>query len=396
VVSRDTPRHCMVVHSYYPIGETRVQRQAAALTAAGVKVDVVCLRKQGEPAREEQDGVSVFRLPVGRHRGQGMAVQLIEYLLFLVMATAVVTWRHSRASYAAVQVHNLPDILVLSAIVPKLTGAAVILDIHDLMPEFFQARTGLGWGHPLVRMVRWEEWLSVRFADHVITVTDGWRQTIEERCGATSVSVVMNLADPEVFDRQARRSDPEDFTIVYHGTFTERYGVLVLVDSVDLLRRRIGRVKLRMLGDGDGRPKVERLIADRDLSDCIELSDGMLSAKEVATVIRDAHVGVVPNLSNVFTDGLLPTKLLEYVAMGIPVVAARTPMVVSYFADDQVAYFEPGDAADLADVLVKLEGDAGLRESYAREANRFNDAHDWPREAARYVELVLGRAGVRP
>jgi glycosyltransferase involved in cell wall biosynthesis len=151
-----------------------------------------------------------------------------------------------------------------------------------------------------------------------------------------------------------------------------------------------------MLGDGDGRPKVERLIADRDLSDCIELSDGMMSAKEVATVIRDAHVGVVPNLSNVFTDGLLPTKLLEYVAMGIPVVAARTPMVVSYFADDQVAYFEPGDAADLADVLVKLEGDAGLRESYAREANRFNDAHDWPREAARYVELVLGRAGVRP
>ena len=44
-------RHCMIVHAYYPVGETRVQREALALIDAGYAVDVICLREQGEAPR---------------------------------------------------------------------------------------------------------------------------------------------------------------------------------------------------------------------------------------------------------------------------------------------------------------------------------------------------------
>jgi glycosyltransferase involved in cell wall biosynthesis len=380
----------MVVHSYYPVGETRVQRQAAALVAAGIGVDVICLKGAGEPQVEVVDGVAVRRMPVSRHRGSGMLVQLLEYMVFLVLASLVLGWRQLRKRYDTVQVHTLPDALVFSAIIPKLVGTPILLDVHDLLPEFFQARTGLRESHPLVRLARWEERISVRFADHVITVTEGWRRTVMERCATPDVSVVMNLADPIIFKPRAGHVRAEGFSIVYHGTLTERYGVMLLVEAVAELARSTDGVHLHLLGDGDARPALEGLIADLGMGAFVTMSDGMVSTGEVVAAIESASVGVVPNLSNVFTDGLLPTKLLEYVAVGIPIVAARTPMVAEYFGDDQIAYFEPGDVAGLVAVLEKLAAnpDEGIELSAA--AARFNDFHNWHAESARYVDLVSG------
>ena len=196
-------RHCMVVHAYYPLGETRVQREAIALRDRGYQVDVICLRGRGEAARECHDGVEVHRLPVGRHRGRGLAVQLLEYLVFFAMAAVRLSWLHLRRRYRSVQVHNLPDFLVFAAVFPKATGAPVILDLHDLMPEFFAARLGLTMDHPLVRMVLLQERMACRFADHVITVTEGWRETLAGRSvPMTRSTVVMNVADSALFRRE--------------------------------------------------------------------------------------------------------------------------------------------------------------------------------------------------
>jgi glycosyltransferase involved in cell wall biosynthesis len=388
-------RHCMVVHAYYPVGETRVQRQAAALIAAGFEVDVICLRGAEEDKSEVVDGVRVRRLPVGRHRGSGMLVQLLEYLVFLLLATVVVGARHLRRRYDVVQIHNLPDFLVFSGLVPKLTGSPVILDIHDLMPEFFRSRTGLPVGHPLHGLVRWEERLSVGFADHVITVTEGWGRELSSRGGGEAVSVVMNVADPDVFRRRPEPAPTDAFSIVYHGTFAERYGVLLLVEAVAELSRSRDNVRLHLLGDGEIRPRIVSLIEELGVGGIVSVSPGMMAARDIVPVLEAASIGVVPNLSNVFTDGLLPTKLLEYVAVGVPVVAARTPMIESYFDEDQVAYFEPGNQDDLVAVLGKLASDVELGLSLARAANRFNQAHDWQSESTRYVDLVERLASSR-
>ena len=74
--------HCMVVHSYYPLGETRVEREALALIDNGIAVDVICLRNEGDKVSEIVKGVQTFRMPVKRHKEHGVIVQLLEYLLF--------------------------------------------------------------------------------------------------------------------------------------------------------------------------------------------------------------------------------------------------------------------------------------------------------------------------
>ena len=386
----------MVVHAYYPVGETRVQREALALVDRGYQVDVLCLRGPREPAHAEHDGVSVHRLPVRRHRDHGFAVQLLEYLAFLVLAAAVLTVRHARLRYDVVQVHNLPDFLVFCAVVPKLSGAACILDLHDLMPEFLASRIAAGMDHPLVRTVALQERLACRFADHVITVTDVWRDTLIARgVPADKIHVVMNLADTRIFHRSAAPATDRErgpgFRLLYHGTFTHRYGVDLLLDAVARLRDEVPGLTLTMLGAGDARDDLLTRRARLGLEDRVTISSHMVDAAALPAQIAAADAGVVPTRSDTFTDGLLPTKLMELVAMGTPVIAARTPTVASYFDDDMLQFFTPGDADALAEAIRALACDPTRLPRLADNADAFSRKYQWNAMAAAYASLV-GRA----
>ena len=384
----------MVVHAYYPLGETRVQREAAALVDRGWEVDVVCLRWRGEVSRETVDGVTVHRLPVRRHRGTGMLAQMFEYLAFFVLAGFTLTRLHISKRFHTVQVHNLPDFLVFSALVPKAMGARIVLDLHDLMPELYTAKTGAGLNGPLARVLRLQERIAARFADHVITVTAGWRDTLIGRgVHPNKVSVVMNLADPKVFPpRRFNSKDAEGLTLVYHGTFASRYGVDVIVRALSELRDEVPRARLMLLGDGETRQELVELIGVLGIEDRVELSKGMVDTTELPDLLASADVGVVPNRSNVFTEEILPTKLLEYVAMGIPVIAARTHTVSKYFDEEMVEFFRPGDVDDLADRIRGLDKDRDRLKDLSRNAAAFNRVYDWASAASDYADLMESMA----
>ena len=92
-------RHCMIVHAYYPVGETRVEREGVALLNQGIEVDVICLRDFKESSFEIIDGIQIHRLPVRRHKGSGLIVQLLEYLSFFIMTFIYLTIQHLRKNY---------------------------------------------------------------------------------------------------------------------------------------------------------------------------------------------------------------------------------------------------------------------------------------------------------
>ncbi|HEY0736720.1 MAG TPA: glycosyltransferase family 4 protein, partial [Herpetosiphonaceae bacterium] len=287
--------HCMVVHAYYPVREPRVEREVNALLKHGYTVDVICLRQDGEPATETRDGVRIIRLPVKRHRGKGAAVQLLEYLAFFTAAFARLALLHRRERYDVVQIHNLPDFLVFAALVPKLAGARVILDIHDVMPEFYASRFKSGMSSWPVRLVRWQEWLSCRFADHVITVTDLWRETLIQRgVRPDKVSVVMNVANDQVFQAGAAAEAPErqddHFNVLYHGTITERYGIDLLIRATDRVRHTIPEVRLTIHGVGEYRDALAQLTAELGLQDYVQFSTRFIPTPEMPQFIRQADV----------------------------------------------------------------------------------------------------------
>src|SRR4051812_31108415 len=117
-------RACLVAHSVLPM-DPRVLREATALLDAGWTLDVICLRGQGEPPPTDLKRARIFGLPVRRHRGSGLAVYLLEYVLFFLLAGALLSWLSLRRHYRLVQVHNVPDFLVFTALLPRALGARV-------------------------------------------------------------------------------------------------------------------------------------------------------------------------------------------------------------------------------------------------------------------------------
>lgn len=389
--TKSAKRHCMIVHAYYPIGETRVQREALALVDAGYAVDVICLRDKGESRRAEDDNVQIYRLPVRRHKGYGLLVQLLEYLAFLLLAAIQVSILHGRQRYGTVQIHNLPDFLVFAGFVPKITGARVILDLHDLMPEFFASKFNSGLQGWPVRLVTWQEQLSCRFADHVITVTESWRQTLITRgVPAHKVSVVMNVADPRIFKRNGHtaKANGHGFHVIYHGTFAHRYGVDMILQAVDKARPFLPDIHATLLGGGEYRNELMALVDDLDMAEYVEISPTMLPANALPPRLQQADVGIVPNRSDIFTDGLLPTKLMEYVAVGTPTIVARTPTISTYFDDEMVQFFTPNDVEDLTRCILKLGQDQARCRELAQNADKFNQQYSWENVAASYAALV--------
>jgi glycosyltransferase involved in cell wall biosynthesis len=373
--------------------------------AQGTEVDVICLRSRGEPAWATVDGVEVHRLPVKRHAG-GHTTRLLEYLNFFALAFFRLTSLHLRRRYNVVQIHNLPDFLVFAALIPKLIGARVILDLHDLMPEFYAERYQRSLDSPSVRLVRWQEWLACRFADHIITVTELWRQALIERGQpADKVSVVMNVADDRIFHRHAagngdsgqhgpetgsasKAKDDGCLHLIYHGTIDQRYGLDLALRAINLVRQTAPNVRLTIHGGGEHRRTLIRLSDELGLQDCVHFSTHFVPTADLPKLLKQADLGIVPYRNGVFTGGILPTKLMEYAALGIPAIAARTPAVAAHFDETTVQLFTPGDVDELAHCILTLYRDRTRLANLARNIEKFNERYNWPDQRTTYLQLV--------
>ncbi len=379
----------MIVHAYYPRTETRVQREAEALVDAGYAVDVICLRGEGEAPRERYRGVEVHRLPIKLNKAT-LLRQSLNYVRFSLLAGSRLRRLQLQHRYRTVQVHNLPDFLVFCALVPKLQGVPVILDLHDLMPEFFEGRFGLGRHGVPAALVRLQERLACRFADHVITVSDRWRQTLiargvaEDKC-----SVVMNVADERIFTPRRRPgSNGTKLRLIYHGTLTYRYGLDLAIRAVGLVKDEIPGIRLTIMGSGDQRSDLLALRRELHLEPYVDLVDGWVPEEQLPDTIAQADLGVVPYRNDVFTDGILPTKLMEYAAVGLPCIAARTIAIETYFRGSMVEFFRPGDVDDLARCIRELHRSPERRSALADRSTRFTERYRWSAIGAEYVATV--------
>jgi glycosyltransferase involved in cell wall biosynthesis len=383
----------MVVHSYYE-EDPRVRREAEAVRSAGREVDVYSLRRDGEEPDGTVAGVRVHRLNVQRHQGAGIGTYLLEYAEFLARAGAALTRAHRRRRYALVQVHTIPDALVLAALPLRLVGVPVILDLHEAMPEFFRMRFPRA-SNPLVHgALILQERLSIAMANEAITVNDALaRRLVDAGVPARKVHVVLNAPVLARFDPLSHPARPfmADGTmrLVYAGALSSVYELGVALEAMATIRRT--RPDLAVSLDLFGRDFAE--VPLRDDAARLGLADrvtfhGRVPLEEVPAAIAAADVGLAPTRRTEFTDFSLSTKIFEYAAMGKPVVASRLPMVEAMFAPGTVFTYAAGDAADLAAVLLRLADDPPGREAAVARTSAVVDGLGWERVSVPYLELV--------
>jgi glycosyltransferase involved in cell wall biosynthesis len=384
----------MVVFSPYP-ADPRPRRAVEALCNEGAYIELICEADEDAPKREYFENFEVIRIPIYHVRG-GALSYAYQYFFFILYSAAILAWRTLGRRYHLIYVHNMPDILVISGVIPKLFGAKVILDQHDPMPELMQTIFNKKEDSLPVRVIRRLEKWSIARANLVITVNRACQRIFSTRsCDASKIGVVMNSPDEFMFPFRAASSYPvrakgKPFVMMYHGSLVERNGLELAFDALEKIREQVPEAELRVFGRST--PYLEHVmdkVQKQGLAGRVHYC-GPRKLEELAGEIQGCDVGIVPNQRNTFTEINTPTRIFEYLALGKPVIAPATLGVQDYFGPESLVFFEAGDAADLAR---KMEFVASHPEDAVRIAElgqRVYLSHTWQQERETLVNLVAG------
>jgi glycosyltransferase involved in cell wall biosynthesis len=382
---------CIVRQGYYPL-DPRVTRQAKALVSIGNHVDVVCMRRPGEPVVEHVNGARVYRLPMRRHR-RGKLAYLLEYGSFLFAATMLVAFRQLWRRYAVVQVNSLPDTLVFAALVPKWFGARVVLDLVECMPEFFSTKFSVPLDSLACRAIARAEQVSIGFSDIAITCTDQQKEAFVSR-GAppAKIGVVLNSSDESVFSgskypHKNRDRESKCFTLICHGSIEPRYGHDTVIHAIALLQKEIPGLRFVVYGDGSAVPDLRQLARELGVARQVTFC-GYVPMDDLLVAISEADAGVVAMTSDAFRDLTHCHKMYDFISMEVPILMSRTRSVEAYFPPTCFQYFNADDPGDLARAIRELQRSPELAASLVEQATRTNSSYRWSVQRVKYLDII--------
>lgn len=373
----------MVSPHPYPTHPT-LHRNVAELIAQGILVDLICTAPDGPGPVPALPGLRTYAIPA-KHRRSTPFHYPLEYVLFFGWAFAHVSFLALRHRYRVVQVDTPPDFLVFAALVPRLRGAKVVLFMYELIPELAAARLRVGRSHPLVRLAYALERAATAWADAVITVSDHLKRVLQGRgVNPDKLCVVTNAHPVDAVMGKSRLQAP---ALVTQATLIERYGVHVAIEALGQLRAEWPALRLHIFGKGESRPRLERLVQEMGLAGQVCFR-GFLPWNEAMAEIQGATIGIVPIISDGYGDLVLPNKLFELVALGIPTACSRLAGITEHFPPDSLAYFAPGDARGLADQLDwLLRHPEDARQQAARAKQAMHEL-SWESVVPRYLRAV--------
>jgi glycosyltransferase involved in cell wall biosynthesis len=392
-------RVAMVMFSHYP-DDPRPRRAVDALVSEGMQVDLICLGNENTPKHEILGGIDVLRIPINHRRG-GKFTYAYQYSAFILISSMVFALRSLTRRYDLVYVHNMPDILILSSLIPKAFGAKVILDLHDPMPELMTTIFNLDKDSLSVRLIsRIEKWSMAR-ADAVLTVNLACKRIFASRsCRPEKIGVVMNSPDSEIFPFRAPQSQASTnqarnkrFVIMYHGSFVERNGLDLAVDALARVRETLPNAELRIYGPNT--PFLERVMEmarNKKVQEAVRYL-GPKRLEDLVHEIEDCDVGIIPNQRNSFTEINTPTRIFEYLTLGKPVIAPSTPGIQDYFSKESLVFFESGNPEDLAQSIEYVFSHPAEVTEIVRRGQEVYREHNWNKERLQLLGVVVGLLG---
>ncbi len=377
----------MLVYAFYE-HDNRVMRYARTLVERGDEVDVIALRAgEEQPDFEKIDGVNVHRIQRRQRNEKNKFSYLFRLLLFCSKSSFFLGRRHLKRGYDLVHVHNVPDFLVFSAWLPKLCGAKIILDIHDILPEFFANKFRKPQDSLYVRALRWVEFISARFADHVIVSNHLWHDKItarsvpRERC-----SVFLNHVEPGVFGGERTRKDGK-FVVLYHGGLQRHQGLDIAIRAFAKISPQAPNAEFHIYGDGSVKPELQLLAQKLGLNGNVRFFES-LPMRQIAGVVANADLGVVAKRADSFGDEAYSTKIMEFMASCVPVIVSKTKIDSFYFSDSIVRFFESGNENDLAGAMLDLMRNPELRRGLIHNASEYVARNNWNLKKIHYLNLV--------
>jgi glycosyltransferase involved in cell wall biosynthesis len=373
--------------------DTRVWWEALTLRDRGFQVSIIC--PKGAPARpiyqecrapyDEREGIHIYRYDLPE--GSSAAGYIREYLVALLSTSWLSLRVLRRHGFDVIHVANPPDIFFPLRWFYHLFGKWFVYDQHDLAPELFQEtfasqmRRSAAW--LLRRLLLACERYSYRTADLVIAANESFRQIAIHRGGCSLDKVVVVRNNPHLEDMRLVAPEPElkmgrRFLLAYVGVMGGQDGVEYALHALHHLVHERGRrdVALALLGDGSQLEALRALTHQLRLDEYVRFC-GWCSRENVVRYLSTADIGLSPDPYNALNDVSTMIKTMEYMALGLPVVAFDLSET-RISAQEAALYARPNQVDDFADKIAMLLDDEGLRHRLgAAGRRRIEDELNW-------------------
>jgi glycosyltransferase involved in cell wall biosynthesis len=392
-------RVCAITYDNYPF-DILVRRTAEAAVRAGYEYHVICAPREEQEKYEVCSGVHVHRLPMQRLIGRSLGSMVLSWIVFTILAMGKVARLHLKHKFNVIHVHNMPDFLVFSALIPRLFGAKVILEVQDVSPELMAAKAKGRLRDIILAVATWQERISTAFADHVLTVGWPFEEILLKRgVPPKKLSSVLNSADPNLYPIE-KRTEPlagpataeRPLILMYHGTLAERNGLDTAIRAFAKARETAPYLRLDIQGRGEALPYLKHLAQELGVSDHMTFT-GYAPSEDLVDFVTHGDVGIIPYRSDGFMDLVLPTKAYEFALMHRPMIASSTPAIRSMFRPESLILCVPSNVDDFAEAIVDLYLHPEKRAQLIANAEQDYEPYRWEIMAKRY-QMLLASLGV--
>jgi glycosyltransferase involved in cell wall biosynthesis len=383
--------------------DRRVWQEAGTLRDAGYGVSIICPTGKGcEKKHELIDGIDIWRYDLPKE-GSGALGYLVEYsaaLLLTFLLSLKIWWK---SGFDVVHACNPPDLFFLIGGFFKLFGKKFVFDHHDANPELYEAKFGrrdLLW-----KLMLWLERLTFRAADVSIATNHSYRRIAIERGGMDpdKVFVVrsgpslerMKIVPPVEALKKGRR-----YLVGYVGVMGKQEGIDYLLRAAAHLVQALGRtdVHFGLVGGGTSLDEMKALAHRLGVADHVTFT-GRVSDGALLAMLNTADVCVNPDVANEMNDISTMNKVMEYMALGKPIV--QFDLNEGRFSAQRASvYARRNDALDLAAKIAELLDDPARRADMgAFGRRRVEHELEWRHEAPKLVaayETLWSAARLRP
>jgi glycosyltransferase involved in cell wall biosynthesis len=238
------------------------------------------------------------------------------------------------------------------------------------------------------RVLCYLEQISASFADHVIISNDIWGKRITERSlGRDKCSILINYPDPSTFNRSFKSNNSERDFFIYPGSLNRHQGLDIAIKAFHSIKNCVPNTDFYIYGDGPALNSLTKLTAELEMQDRVKFR-GTISIQKIAEIMACAKCGVVPKRADLFGNEAFSTKVLEFMALGVPVVLSETDIDKYYFNSSQVLFFRSGDEKSLEEKLLLLLTDEKLQKNLIYNSLEFIKENNWDRKKHIYFSIV--------
>jgi len=346
--------------------DRRVWLEANTLTGEGYKVSVISPGGKGDSEYELLNGISLYRYRMPPST-RGFVSYLWEFTYCWFMTFLLSVKILFKEGFDVIHACNPPDTFFLLGAFYKPLGKKFVFDQHDLCPEMYEARFDSAKRSLLIKGLLLLEKLTYKTANLVIATNESYKKIITTRGRVKEENIFVVRTGPDC--ERFRRLKPEpklkrgrEYMVCYLGVMGPQDGVDYLLHSVEFITGTRGRndILFVLIGGGDSFNDLRKMSIDLGVEEHI-LFTGRIPDGELMRYLSTADVCVDPDPKNEFTDKSTMNKVMEYMAMGKPVVSFDLKET-RFSAGNAALYAKPNDTRDFSNKILELLNDEKRRE----------------------------------